>query len=246
MKRIGIVAHTAEGGGLCFLTVCREGQAIMGPHMHPEVVLSAIPMGLSLPGYESGDHQVVAEHLRRGVEQVAEAGADFFICPANTAHIVLETIADSLPVPGLHIAHVVSHEMSMRGWKNAGLMGTKWTMSGPMYGRALQRQGLSHVIPQPATMARIDAAIFDELVQGVFKPETTQFFIGATDELRAAGADCVILGCTEIPLIIDGSNSRLPPLDSTRLLARYAVAIAIRDSELQTNSGWISNLPVLE
>src|SRR5262245_36845938 len=105
-KRIGIVAHSAEGAALCFITACTEGQRVLGPHLHPEIVVSAIPMGLSLAGWESGDHAPVARELRRGIEQVAMAGADFFICPDNTAHIVLERLTGTLPIPGLHIADV--------------------------------------------------------------------------------------------------------------------------------------------
>src|SRR5688572_11539281 len=125
MKRIGIVAHSAEGAALCFITACREGQATLGAHMHPEIVMSAIPMGLSMAGWEADDYEQVGQFLRRGVEQVAAAGADFFICPDNTAHIVLERIAPTLPIPGLHIADVVTHEMAHNGWTSAGLLGTK-------------------------------------------------------------------------------------------------------------------------
>src|SRR5688572_107713 len=147
MKRLGIVAHSAEGASLCFLTACREGQKVMGPHMHPEIVVSAIPMGLSMPGWETNDHELVAHYLRRGVEQVAAAGADFFICPDNTAHIVLEKIADTLPIPGLHIADVVTNEMTRNGWTSAGLLGTKWTMTGPVYADALRRRGFDRLVP---------------------------------------------------------------------------------------------------
>ncbi len=101
MKTIGIVAHSAEGGALCFLTACREGGQQIGPHMHPPIVVSAIPMGLSMPGWEAGDHAAVGVHLAAGVRQVVAAGADFYVCPDNTAHLVLEAIAPMLPLPVL-------------------------------------------------------------------------------------------------------------------------------------------------
>ena len=239
MKRLGIVAHSAEGASLCFITACREGQRILGAHMHPEIVLSAVPMGLSMPGWEADDYEIVGRYLRKGVEQVAAAGADFYICPDNTAHLVLETMADALPIPGLHIADVVSHEMQTRGWKAAALLGTKWTMTGPVYANALQRRGLDRLVPDEPTRVRIDRAIFDELCQGVFLPETTATFVQAIDTLGARGADCVILGCTEIPLIISEMNSSLPVLDSTRLLARYAVEKAIAQQPLAASDGWV-------
>lgn len=238
MKRLGIVAHSAEGGALCFITACREGAATMGPHMHPGIVLSAIPMGLSMEGWESGDHAAVAKYLARGVEQVAQAGADFFVCPDNTAHLVLEEIIDDLPIPGLHIADVVCREIASKGWRKVGLLGTRWTMTGPVYGQALKSRGLQRLIPDEAMRERLNAAIFDDLCQALFLSETIQLFVNSIENLRSEGAECVILGCTEIPLIITDANSPLPILDSTRLLAKHAVLQALSDAPLP-RSGWL-------
>src|SRR5688572_15058570 len=137
VKTIGIAAHSAEGAALCFLTACHEGSLHLGPHLHPTIVMSAIPMGLSMEGWETGDHATVGRHLAQGVRQVADAGADFYVCPDNTAHIVLEKIASDLPIPGLHIAEVVCREIEAQGFRRVGLLGTKWTMTGPVYARAL-------------------------------------------------------------------------------------------------------------
>ena len=115
MKTLGIVAHSAEGASLCFLTACREGSALLGPFMHPDIVMSAVPMALSMEGYETGDHVSVGKNLARGVKQVAAAGADFYVCPDNTAHIVLEGITEDLPIPGLHIAEVVCELVEVFG-----------------------------------------------------------------------------------------------------------------------------------
>jgi aspartate racemase len=239
MKTIGIVAHSAEGAALCFLTACHEGEARLGTHMHPTIMMSAVPMGLSMPGYESGDHRTVARHLAAGVRQVADAGADFYVCPDNTAHIVLETIAAELPLPGLHIADVVCREIAARGYRHVGLLGTKWTMTGPVYRKALDKRGLPLLVPDEPVRAELNRAIFEELVEGVFKPETAARFLTAIDELKKRGADCVILGCTEIPLIVTAANSPLPVLDSTRLLARDAVLEAISPSPIGIDSGWL-------
>ncbi|HEV8429595.1 MAG TPA: aspartate/glutamate racemase family protein [Pyrinomonadaceae bacterium] len=141
MKKIGIVAHGAEGAALCFLTACHEGSTLLGPHMHPNIVMSAVPMALSLPGWDADDHSVVGRFLSEGVQQVADAGADFFVCPDNTAHIGLEQIACDLPLPGLHIAGVVCHEVSKHGYKQIGLLGTRFTMTGPVYKTACEKRG---------------------------------------------------------------------------------------------------------
>ena len=160
MRTLGIVAHSAEGGALCFLTACREGAEHLGAHMHPEIVVSAIPMGLSMPGWEADDYAAVAPHLARGVEQVARAGASFFVCPDNTAHLVLEEIAAELPLPGLHIAQVVAAEIAAHGWQRVGLLGTRWTMTGEVYARALANRGLERMIPDEPMRERLNAAIF--------------------------------------------------------------------------------------
>ena len=241
MKTIGIAAHSAEGGALCFLTACREGATELGAHMHPTIVASAVPMGLSMPGWLAGDHQAIAKFLAQGVQHVADAGADFYVCPDNTAHIVLEQITDDLPIPGLHIAEVVCREITIHGWRRVGLLGTKWTMTGSVYAEMLQRLQLERLIPDEPVREQLNDRIFDELCQGIFNSESTDLFLGAIADLKTRGAECVVLGCTEIPLIVTPTDSPLPILDTTRLLAKYAVREALNDSPITTKSG---SLPV--
>jgi aspartate racemase len=240
MKTIGIVAHSFEGAALCFLTACKEGAVHLGEHMHPNIVMSAVPMGLSMPGWEANDYPAVAKYLSQGVQQVADAGADFYICPDNTAHIVLEQIAAGLPIPGLHIAEVVCHELTSRGCKRVGLLGTRWTMTGPVYETALRKRGLEKLVPDEPTREQLNAAIFDELCLGIFNASTTDLFLGAIEDLKSRGAECVILGCTEIPLIVTDENSPLPAFDSTRLLAKYAVREAVSERPISLKSGWLA------
>lgn len=239
MKTIGIVAHSFEGAALCFVTACREGAVHLGPHMHPNIVMSAVPMALSLPGWEANDYSAVGKFLTEGVQMVADAGADFFVCPDNTAHIVLERIAGDLPIPGLHIADVVCHELSKNGSKHVGLLGTRWTMTGPVYETALKKCGLERLIPDEDSREKINSAIFDELCLGIFEEGTTKMFLGAIDDLKSRGAECVVLGCTEIPLIVSDENSSLPTFDSTRLLAKYAILEAVSDRPIEMKSGWL-------
>ncbi len=238
IKQIGICVHSFEGGALCFLEACRHGQALLGAHMHPIIHVSAIPMALSMPHWDTNNFQEVGKYLKLGVEKVAQAGADFFICPDNTAHLVLEKMMADLPIPGLHIADVVCEEITQNGWQKVALLGTHWTMSGEVYTRALRQRGLTKMIPSERSRNFIHNAIFKELCQGIFNIETTNIFIEAITTLKHLGADCVILGCTEIPLIITPENSPLPILDSTRLLSAYAVRKAISSSQLEKN--WIN------
>ncbi len=237
-KKIGIVAHSYEGGSLCFITACREGAVLLGPHMHPNIILSAIPMGLSMPAWEADDYKAIEPWFVDGLEQVAKGGADFFICPDNTAHIVWEKIIDKLPIPGLHIADVVCYEIKVNGWKKIGLLGTKWTMTGPVYENAFAKRGLEKIIPSPSAIEEINRCIFDELCQGIFKEESVTMLVNHIHALKRSGAECVVLGCTEFPLVITPENSPLPILDSTRLLAKYAVKLSLRNGEL-VKKGWI-------
>jgi aspartate racemase len=192
-----------------------------------------------MPAWDANDYDGVAVHLREGVEQLAKAGADFFICPDNTAHLVLEKIINSLPLPGLHIADVVCNEIVSNGWQRVALLGTNWTMTGSVYERALASRGLQKMIPDEETCNFVHNAIFDELCMSIFNPGTVNGFIEAIEVLKKEGAECVILGCTEIPLIIHPENSPLPVLDSTRLLARDAVNVALSGKRLPVG-GWIA------
>jgi aspartate racemase len=197
-------------------------------------------MGLSMEGWQTGDHAAVGRFLSLGVQQVADAGANFYVCPDNTAHIVLEKIAGNLPIPGLHIAEVVCREIAANGWTHVGLLGTEWTMTGPVYANALAKRGLQRSIPDASTREKLHRAIFEELCQGIFPTGTTGLFLRAIDDLRSGGAECVILGCTEIPLIVTSDNASLPVLDSTRLLAKHAVLEALNDRPIAASSGWLS------
>ena len=192
-------------------------------------------LGLSLSGWESGNHDAVAKELRRGVEQVAAAGADFFICPDNTAHIVLEQLAGRLPIPGLHIAEVVCNEMQAAGWRATGLLGTTWTMTGPVYPGALGRRGIAWAAPGEDDRKLVDDIIFGELCLGVFKDSSRDAYITVIERLAADGCDAVALVCTEIPLLISAEVSPLPILDSTRLLAAAAVDVALGERPMP---GW--------
>lgn len=237
MKTIGIAAHSAEGASLCYLTCVHEGEAALGPHMHPEIVLSSIAMGRALPEWKKEDYAAARKLLAEGIEVCAKGGADFFILPDNTAHIALEQGKSDLALPGLHIAEVVASAAARRGFGKIAVLGTKWTMTGPVYSQALKRRGLEWLAPQEATREFINRTIFDELCRGVFKPETTEKYLEVIAELKGQGCEAVVLGCTEIPIIITERNSPLPTLDSTRLLAKAAVEAALGKREMPTWRG---------
>jgi aspartate racemase len=229
MLHIGILAHSADGASLCFLEMVREASRRLGAHDHPEITLSILPMAPALAEYERGNLGAVRAHLARTAARLAAAGCDFFVCPDNTAHIALERPGDPLPLPGLHIADIVAARAQTDGRRCVGLLGTKWTMEGPVYPAAFARHGLAMRTPSRADRTLVDDVIFTELCQGILTETARAEYVRIIDALAHEGCDAVALSCTEIPLLITPDVSPLPTLDSTRLLAHEAVAAAIAD-----------------
>jgi len=226
--RFGILAHSSEGAALCYLTFCREGFREMGRHMHPDVMLDCTAMARAMPAWEAGDYATVRAIMAESVGRLAAGGCDFFACPDNTAHIALETEGPELALPGLNIADVVAEHASSSGMTRVGVLGTRFTMAGPVYRRALRAVGIEPAFPSDEERADIDRIIFDELVEGVFAEASRQRYVEIIRRLREEeGCDGVALVCTEIPLLITADVSPLPILDSTRLLARGAFEVCV-------------------
>jgi aspartate racemase len=227
MRHVGILAHSVPGAALCFQAFGEHGMGLLGSYDHPDVTLDCIAMGHSMQAYESGDYGSVRSILAESVERLARAGADFFVCPDNTAHIALEQPGPDLALPGLHIAEVVAKEAATLGHRTVGVLGTKWTMESDLYPRVLTAHGIDAEIPSADDRAVIQAITFDELVHGVFTDAARARFVDIIERLRDRGCDTVALVCTEFPLLISDGVSPVPTLDSTALLAYAAVEVAI-------------------
>jgi aspartate racemase len=224
---IGILAHSADGAALCFLETVREAARQLGAHEHPEITLSILPMGPALELYKRNDYAGARAHLTHTARRLAAAGCDFFVCPDNTAHIAFELPGEPLPLPGLHIGEIVAERAEKDGRRCVGLLGTAWTMEGPVYPAAFARHGRRMRTPGAADRAFIDRVIFDELCQGRLVDASRAEYVRIIGELQRDGCDAVALSCTEIPLLVTPEVSPLPTLDSTRLLARAAVDMAL-------------------
>ena len=234
---VGILAHSADGAALCYLEMIRESARQLGEHEHPEITLSILPMGRVLGCYARGDLDSVNAHLMRTAARLAAAGCEFFVCPDNTAHIALDAAAQRYPLPGLHICEIVAERAEADGRARVALLGTRWTMQGPAYPAAFARHGLEWRLPSAADRAIVDRVIFDELCQGVIREAARAEYVRIIGTLAGEGCDAVALGCTEIPLLITPELSPLPTLDSTRLLAREAVSVALRRKPAPTWRG---------
>ncbi|HEY7609622.1 MAG TPA: amino acid racemase [Alphaproteobacteria bacterium] len=226
-QHIGIVACSAEGASLCYRTICVEGAGLLGPHAHPEVSMHTHSLADYMRCIYRGDWQGVGELMLASAGKLAKIGADFLICPDNTIHQALPYIEARSPRPWLHIAETVAAEAAARGFRRLGLTGTRWLVESKIYPAKLAARGLECIRPLAEEREEINRIIMEELVLSVFKPEAVAYFQRVFGRMKAEGCGAVILGCTEIPLLMSDANSPLPTLDSTRLLARAALRRAV-------------------
>jgi aspartate racemase len=226
-QHIGIVACSAEGAALCYRTICLEGTELLGRHDHPEVSMHTHPLARYMACVYADDWAGVAELMLSSAEKLAKAGADFLICPDNTIHQSFDLVAHRSPRPWLHIAEEVAREAQHCHYRRLGVLGTQYLMEGPVYPPKLKAAGLEHRIPGLKEREKINQIIFDELVNAQFMPRSQAYFTEVIRALADEGCDAVVLGCTEIPLLVSADSSPLPTLDSTRLLARAALRKAV-------------------
>jgi aspartate racemase len=226
-KHIGIVACSVEGAALCLREISTYSLKLMGEHMHPQVTLSCIAMGEWMPAFNLGDYEGVAQFMLRETEIVAKAGAQLAICPDNSAHLAFKHVVSRSPIPWLHIAEEVAKAAVRDGYQHAALLGTRFTMTGPVYPEMFEKFALKISTPAEVDQKIVDEIIFKELVNGIFSEASRLRYNEVIYRMKVRGCDCVILGCTEIPLLVRSDDCPLPALDSTRLLARAAVDAAL-------------------
>jgi aspartate racemase len=226
-RHIGIVACSTEGAALCYRTISLVGGELMGRHAHPEVSLHSHPLSEYMDFIRRDDWDGVASLMLSSARKLALAGAEFLICPDNTLHIPFARVERESPLPWLHIGRVVAEEAKRRGFRRLGITGTRYTMEGPVYPEVLAAAGIEHRVPGQEAREAIDRIIFDELVNARFAAASLALFQREIADLKTQGCDAVVLGCTEIPLLVRPEDAPLPTLDSTRLLARAAVEQAL-------------------
>ena len=226
-QHIGIVAASAEGAALCYRTICLEGAELMGEHDHPEVSMHTHSLAEYMKCVYRADWQGVGELMLSSANKLVRIGADFLICPDNTIHQALPYIESRSPLPWLHIAAIGAAQAVEHGFRRIGLTGTRYLVESEVYPEKLEERGLEYMLPDAEERAEINRIIFEELVCGVFKPEAVKYFQRVIGGMKERGCDAVVLGCTEIPLIMNNENSPLPTIDSTRSLARAALRRAV-------------------
>jgi amino-acid racemase len=227
VEHLGILAHSIEGAALCLRAFGERGSAALGPYQHPDVTLDCIAFGRSMDAWEAGDHQAVRAILAESVRRLRGAGASFFVCADNTAHLALREPGDDLALPGLHIAQVLAWQAHRDHRRQVGILGTRYLMDSDLYPAALAGYGIGALAPDERERTIVDTIIFEQLVNGVFTDEARAAYVTIIQHLRQRGCDAIALACTEIPLLVTEQASPLPTLDSTRLLAAAAFDVCV-------------------
>jgi aspartate racemase len=170
----------------------------------------------------------MGEHMHPEVSMHTHPVGEYMI-HIHTIHQAFDLVTADSPLPWLHIAEAVAEDAQSRGFTHLGITGTRYLMSGPVYSKVLEKYHISCGIPEREDRERIDKIIFEELVDGIFLEDSRLYFNRVIQGLKEHGCNAVVLGCTEIPLLVDPSDCPLPTLDSTRLLARAALREALRE-----------------
>ena len=224
---IGIIGCSAEGAALCYKTICLQAEKHLGKYAHPQVSMHTHSLASYVDCLNAGDLSGIAELMLSSADKLKAAGADFLICPDNTIHQAFHLVNEKSPLPWLHIADCVIESAQQHHLTKLGILGTEWLVNSNVYPEKLDQSGLEWLRPHPEQIKTIGDLIMQELVRDQFSPETVAYFLNVIDELKASGCDGIILGCTEIPIIINDQNAGVKTLDSNRLLAQAALTRAI-------------------
>ena len=225
IPHIGIVAGTADGAALCYRSLCHEAGHLMGSHAHPEITMHALPLDAYLAFIDAGDWSSVAALMSRSASVLAHAGAELIVCPNNTLHRAFDLVVSE--VPWLHIAAPVSAEANRRKYRRIGLLGTRVVMEGSVYQPMCEKQGVEIVLPPRPDRIELDRIIRTELIRGHYLDPSREYVRTIISTMAADGVDAIILGCTELPLLLPQELSDLPLLDSARLLATAALTTSL-------------------
>ena len=230
MKRIGILGGSSDQSTAEYYR--RLNKAVnerLGGWNTAELLVSSMNFALSERWVRTADWDVAAEYLAGRARALEGAGADLLICVSNTLHRVADRFTAGLKIPFLHIADPTAEAIRAAGFTRVGLLGTKPVMATDfMKRRYLERFGITAVAPAAADQDLIDRIIFDELCRGRFLPESKARYLAICDALAKDGCEAIILGCTEIPLLIGQSDRpKLPMLDTVALHVDATVKLAL-------------------
>lgn len=228
-KKIGILGGMSPESTIAYYEyITRTYTRRFGDFGYPEIIIYSVSFQPFVDWPSQGRWDLVTDALVESAHHLEKAGADFIIIATNTMHIVFDKIQDRVGIPMLSLLDAVGQVISEKNLKKVGLLGTRFTMQDSFYANALKKYGVEILVPQGKEAEIVDATIYNELVKGVISPASKEKFLGITQTLERQGAQGVILGCTEIPLLINKEDTNLPLFDTTTIHAEAALDFALR------------------
>jgi aspartate racemase len=227
-KTIGILGGMSPESTVAYYEyITRTYTRRVGDYGYPEIIIYSVSFQTYVDWPRAGRWDLVAQGLSEAAQVLATAGADVILMATNTMHIVFDQVAASVDVPMLSLLDAVGRAIQERDMETVGLLGTTFTMEKPFYRRALGDKGIAVLVPEPDDRMLVNDVIYSELVSGDFRDESRQAFVAIVQELARRGAEGVILGCTEIPLLINEEVVGLPLFDTTVIHAEAALRYAL-------------------
>jgi aspartate racemase len=229
-KRIGILGGMSPESTIEYYQyITRSYTARFGDYGYPEILIYSVSFQSYVDWPEQERWDLVAQGLSEAGRSLQAAGADFLLIATNTMHLVVDRVQDAVDIPVLSMLDVVAEACLSQGMSTVGLLGTRFTMEKSFYQDALAQKGLTVLVPGTEGRAYVNRVIYDELVAGEIRGESRAGFVSIIQDLAARGAEAVILGCTEIPLLIRAEDVELPLLDTTVLHAQAALGLALNE-----------------
>ena len=227
-KTIGILGGMSPESTVAYYEyITRTYTARFGDYAYPQILIYSVSFQAYVDWPKEDRWDLVAEGLIQAARSLELAGADVILIATNTMHIVFDEVASNVGVPMLSLLDAVGDAIEARGMDTVGLLGTAFTMEKTFYHRALADRGIRVLVPQPGDRKRVNDVIYDELVAGTIRDTSRQDFLAIVKGLAERGAEGVILGCTEIPLLVSEEDSELPLFDTTTIHAEAALGYAI-------------------
>ncbi len=229
MKKIGILGGMSpESTTLYYEHITRTYTARFGDYGYPEILIYSVNFQKFVDWQHAGHWNEAAKAMAEALEQLRGAGADFGLIATNTMHIVFDEVQSAVHMPLLSIISATAEGVLAAGVRTVGLLGTVFTMSEPFFREGLERLGIKVVVPEPGDQQRINDVIYKELCRGEILPASRQFFLEVIERLRGRGAEGTILGCTEIPLLVEPQHCKLPLFNTALLHAAKALDYALQ------------------
>ena len=227
-KKIGILGGLSPESTVSYYEyITRTYTERFGDYGYPEVIIYSVNFQNYVDWGDAGEWNSIAQDMINAARALEQAGADFGIIATNTMHIAFDEVQAAVKIPFLHLVDATAEAIKAKGFSNVGLLGTKFTMNEPFYRKRLSAKGINAIVPEASDREEVDRVIYEELVRGRILDESRKRFVEIISGLSQSGAEGVILGCTEIPLLVSEKDSSLPLFDTTTIHAQKALEYAI-------------------